>query len=356
MDFTTSFYSKEFNAQSLSSFKEFLKQKGVVFKNKELVEWYSKQDLPQRMKQFVKQKKFNPIITLEPNNVLYMDTVFVDKYAIILAIDLFSKKAYAYAKKVSIARGEKIPVYSNSIKATDAAIFLQNILKTDVYKEIRTDDGSEFKASFSKLIRDRELTHMTFKDATKRLTSPVERLNRTFRNLYEKKKAIYDGAVFKNYKKFVDEIIDTYNNSKHRTVNDSPNEIYKNRDKQKKLIEIYRQKLYESRFENNHTPLEPGTKVRLFIPQKSAFNKLKPNWSKTVYTIEADTYNKKFNRYYLNDKMYAVDYLQVIPEQVEKFEIPRPVVVTSAKPSLEREPITRGKSTRVRRKRVVTDL
>ena len=50
------FYSKEFNAQSLPKFRKYLKDKNIDIPYKIIKEWYEKQELIQRIKQF-KQKK-----------------------------------------------------------------------------------------------------------------------------------------------------------------------------------------------------------------------------------------------------------------------------------------------------------
>lgn len=114
-----------------------------------------------------------------------MDSMFItkDKLGIIVAIDLFSKKAYAYAKKLKKNVGET----GTSIKSVDTTYFLSKILEKDDYIEIRTDAGKEFLKEFKTFIDNSiVLKHTILQDSPKRLNSPVERFNRTFRNLYEK--------------------------------------------------------------------------------------------------------------------------------------------------------------------------
>ena len=130
------FYSKEFNAQSLQKFWKFLKEKDIDVRYTYVKNWYEKQELPQRIKPFVQRKKYNPIITLKNNKILYMDSMFItkDSLAVIVAIDLFSKKAYAKVKKVKKNKGGLDK--GTSIKSIDTTNFLTQILEKDKYTEI----------------------------------------------------------------------------------------------------------------------------------------------------------------------------------------------------------------------------
>ena len=322
------FYSKEFNAQSLPKFRKFLKEKDIDVRFNVVKEFYDKQELVQRIKPFKERKKYNPIITLNHNKVLYIDSMFItdDLLAVMVAIDLFSKKAYAKVKKIKRPKGND---KGTSIKSTDTRNFLSQILEKDDYSEIRTDAGKEFLKQFKKFIDDSiVLTHTILQDSPKRLNSPIERFNRTFKNLYLKKKAIYgDKLPDRNYQKFIDEIIDSYNNTNHRTIKNTPNDVYNNVDgARQKTIDIYREML--NRATNNRDAILPvGTRVRLYNPPKNVFNKQGQHWSKRIYTVEATTYDKKLRRYKFNGKLYDRDYLNIIKNnEVQSFTVPRPRV------------------------------
>ena len=145
------FYSKEFNMGSLKNFRKFLKEKNVNVSYKDVKEFYEKQDLIQRSKPLKSKSEFNPIITLEPNNILYMDTTFLfdDKIAVITAMDLFSKKLYAYPLKVKKSIGGLDG--GKVVRAIDSRNFLESIVETDDYKIIRVDGGAEFQKQFKKV-------------------------------------------------------------------------------------------------------------------------------------------------------------------------------------------------------------
>ena len=78
-------------------------------------------------------------------------------------------------------------------------------------------------------------------------------------------------------------IIDTYNNSSHRTLNNkSPNQVFKDNDDQmaRHLNDsLHNQQIYKS------VPFDDGDKVRI-LEQKEKFDKGKQKFSKSIYTID----------------------------------------------------------------------
>ena len=322
--FQNYFYSREFNAQGLTKFKDFLEEKNVNFTNKEVTDWYKRQEVVHLLKPKTSRKKFNPILTLKHNHVLYMDILEItsDKLVFIVAMDLFSKKAYVKSKKRKLVITKK-GNYTPKFTARECVAFLDNILRTDKYTEIRTDDDTAFMKEFKTYCNENNLKHLVLLDEPKRLLSPIERFNLTFRRLYEKKKEIWNQRVYQDHQKFADEIIKTYNNTKHSTTKNSPQNVYENVDGVRNdVIQIYKNK-----FEgiNADTPLPVGTKIRLYEPPKKSFNKTQPNWSRRIYTIEEDTYDNKLRRYRFTikgrNRLYDRDFVQVVPEQVESFMV-----------------------------------
>ena len=321
------FESDEFLAQNINKFRKVAKEKIPGVTNKEIKDFYDKNFIKEIMTPFVSKKTFNPIVTLKANFVLYLDSLFYKQHdlAVIVAMDLFSKKAYGLAvklkKKTKKKKGETV-ISGTSVKATDALQLLQKILNSDKYSEIRVDSGSEFQAQFGEYIRNTPgITVKYLTDPSKRLTSPIERFVRTFRGLFAKKKEIKNGRVYANRQKFVDEIIETYNNTVHSTIKDTPNNVYNNVNNAKRnVIKIYREKLKKST--PNQNILGVGTKVRHYIQKKvggttNIFQKTGQNWSKRVYTIQENTYNSELKRYRINGKDWPAEYLLVVTEASE---------------------------------------
>ena len=103
-----------------------MKEKNIDVRYKDVKEWYEKQELIQRIKPFKERKKCNPIITLNHNKFLCIDSMFItdDLLAVKVAIDLFSKKVYAKVKKIKRPKGND---RGTSIKSTDTRNFLSQI-------------------------------------------------------------------------------------------------------------------------------------------------------------------------------------------------------------------------------------
>jgi hypothetical protein len=78
-------------------------------------------------------------------------------------------------------------------------------------------------------------------------------------------------------------IIDTYNNSSHRTLNNkTPNQVFKDNDNQMTRHindSVHNQQVYKS------VPFDSGQKVRI-LEQKEKFDKGKQKFSKEVYTVD----------------------------------------------------------------------
>ena len=314
----------EILGQDLSKFKPLAKERIPGITNAQIKDFYDRQTVRQRMLVRNSKKKFNPIITLKNNHVLFMDSMFItsDNIAIINAIDLFSRKGYIFVKKVRKKRKKKdgTSITGTSITSEDTRDFLQRILSTDKYTEIRTDKGKEFESVFKTFVENTQgLTHKAYEDTPKRLLSVVERYNRTVRNLWEKKKLISNDRIPRNdYIAFGNNIVEVYNNSKHRTIKDTPLNVYNNIDgARRRTKEIYQQKLNQARNQNQEEPLPVGTKVRLYQPNRKTFNKLKPSWSKATYVVRPDSYDPEIKRYTFRNKLYARDFLQVVPENSE---------------------------------------
>ena len=333
------FYSPEFNSQSLNKFVEFLRKKKPkhTFSHKQIKEFYDKQPVIQRTRMKRLRQNFNPIITLESNSILYMDTTFIktDNIAVITALDLFSKKGYVRYVKTRKSRGGLDK--GKSVKASDSVKFLDDIMEKTKYKEIRTDGGSEFQDTFK---RKYGQINKQFVDVSKRLLSPVERFNRTVKQLYEKKKLLKKPA---NKIQFFQEIEDAYNNTTHRTIGHTPNEVFENPNL---VIPKYKSMLNKAS-NNKYIPYPPDTKVRVYMPPNK-FNKLKPNWSERIYVLDENSWNDEILRYIVNGKLYDPEDIQRVKNETEE--------ITNNETKNNEEPIIKLKSTRLKKKPQLLNL
>ena len=144
-----------------------------------------------------------------------------------------------------------------------------------------------------------------------------------------------------NFIDVINDLIENYNNSSHRTLKDkSPNDYFENNKLQnnKKMNDI----LYNIDIKNNTNHLEIGDNVRAII-KKKIFDKENINFSKEIYTV----YEIKGNKYKIKDdennilrKLYKYEELQLInPEEVQKNEIKKKDVIKKIKELKTKEKI-----------------
>ena len=181
-----------------------------------------------------------------------------------------------------------------------------------------------FKSNLKKFVdASIVLTLEVIIDSTKRLNSPIERVHRSLKELFVKKKEVYNGKVPRDIKTFFKEIVDVYNNRVHSTIQDTPNNVFMNKNgAHQKVKEIYQQKIYNS-IPNPDNPLPIGTKVRVYVPPKK-FSKTGIYWSKKIYVIDANSYKDDINRYKIAGKLYDREHLNIVKnDDVESFTVPR---------------------------------
>ena len=186
---------------------------------------------------------------------------------ILIVIDCFSKKVYAYPVK-----------RKNADYMSDA---FQNIFnKLDHYpNSLITDQGLEFYNSKVKKVFDTfGINHYHTKTKTKWKASMAERVMRTIKSRLQK-------YFYKNKtKKWIDilpQIIRNYNNTPHRIIGMAPN----------KVTEKNSAAIYKKVFGDSHLKVIPrlqiGDKVRILI-EKALFEKgYTQNWSEKIYIIKS---------------------------------------------------------------------
>lgn len=186
---------------------------------------------------------------------------------ILVIIDTFSKYAWAYRLK-------------NKTKDLVCNVFKELLIKGRVPKNLQTDHGTEFyNDKFKKLMNLYDINHYsTF--STKK-ASIVERFIRTI------KFKIYKQFSLKgNYKwsdDTLDEIIDKYNHTYHKTIGQKPIEV-NNHNK------IVVQERYRKAHSNNfNTQNKKRFQVNDFVrisKYKGTFEKgYTPNWSTEIFKI-----------------------------------------------------------------------
>lgn len=194
-------------------------------------EWLSGQDAYTMHKPVIRKFRRRPTIVSGLGEQLQIDLMDVHSHSkdnndinfLLVAIDVFSKKAYVFPLK--------------SKRGADVANALNRLLEKEKFKQIQSDKGKEF---YNKQVRDVLIKHnikffSSENDTVK--ASIIERFIRTLRAKIHR----YLTYTKNNY--YIDKLhdfINAYNNTIHSSTNLTPNEVtYKNQE------EVW-QKLYES--------------------------------------------------------------------------------------------------------------
>jgi len=182
---------------------------------------------------------------------------------ILTVIDTFSKFAFA------------VPVKNKTgVLVTEA---FESLLKERQPKNLQTDEGKEFfNGTFKKLMNKHDINHYhTFSD---KKAAIVERYNRTLKGRMWKK---FTELNTHNWFDMLDDLIDSYNASYHRTIKRAPVEVNKiNEDEVRELINKSNKPKVSKKI------LKVGDIVRI-SKAKGIFAKgYKFNWSEELFKIK----------------------------------------------------------------------
>ena len=154
---------------------------------------------------------------------------------------------------------------------------------------IYSDDGNEFKGECKKYLQDNNIQILIAK--TKVKASVVERFNRTlkekmFRYFTYNQNIKYSTNLHKKrYIEVLPKLIDSYNNSYHRSIKTTPAKVNKSNENQ-----IYINLYGYSKTDGDNRSIEIKYKVGMYvrkIKDKKLFEKgYTNNWSKDIYIIK----------------------------------------------------------------------
>ena len=254
---------------------------------RDVMAWLKDQEIHQRFRGAKKSSGISSFRPIKPLHSLSADLIdFTNKPAknyryILVVVDNFSRYMWA------------LPITSKKPEATAPAMkrVLDDIMKEFKKKPayIQTDDGSEFKADFTKLLESRGIKNQRTLAAQPWSNALVERANGKLKSVMFKNKADVGGSWLDRLPKG----IQVYNDYENRTTRYAPKEAIRlGPTEQKVLIE----NVGKVAIKNKTTkPLEfkIGQRVRLKI-SKGALDKglSAPNWSKDIYVILSVTRGK----------------------------------------------------------------
>ncbi len=269
-------YYKDKNLFGRDRLYDILREEGHKISRRQVMEWLRLQEIHQLYAPKHKQKTIKSTVLSKPHNQLGIDLIDMQnqqyegyKY-ILSAIDLFSKRAYAFPLKNKGSR-----------EVVNAMKEILNMVGDNI-KSIRSDRGSEFLSSpFIKLLEIRNIKQVLSIAGKPQSNGNIERWNGTIKRMINMALNIdnkYDWVSG------LQKLVENYNNSKHVTTKKRPNEIDREGDTQVRLDvkENIKKKVQKKNEKITQIPYEEGDVVR--ISQEGS--KRRANWSNKLYEIE----------------------------------------------------------------------
>ena len=249
-------------------------------KEKLVKEWLVKQPTYTLHRQIKRKFKTRRYVVMGIGEQHQADLVEMIPYAkenngfryILTIIDIFSKKACAIEVKNKTG-----PMVAESLQKCWR--------KLGRPKRLQTDKGKEFHNAYVK-----NLGVEVFSINSK--ANVVERFNRTIK---EKMWKWFTKNNNHKWRKILPQIVNTYNNTVHRTIKMKPNEVTKKNEM--KVWRIQYRKLKKAK----NIKYKPGTYVRISKIKRTFEKGYLPNWTSEVFVV--DTVNIKYDPplYYLKD-------------------------------------------------------
>ena len=312
---------KKFNYPSnVQKLLKLVKSAGITATSNDIKTFLDKRVAIQQTKITKKSKKnMEHIVFFKTFDLLEMDIFVLNKYSkqnkgygyIFAVVDVFSRKAYAYAMK------------NKSLEDTTAAL-KQFFNEPDVKKYkggfsvIVSDSDSAFlggkdstdERNFQKVLDDNDCIHDTVPIGDHNALAIVDRWARTLKTILTK---IFLENGSTNWTNELDTIVDNYNNTPHETLDDhTPNEALKDEAVRIEVMHSNMDKNKKNSRMNND--LVVGDHVRVSIA--NYFTKgTEPRYSDEIYTVEAV---KGMSVTLNDDKVYKRDKLLRIPKDTIK--------------------------------------
>ena len=302
----------------LNTFYRVLKQKNKDLKKEDLEEILKSQETYTLHKPKTKKFKRNKVKVYGIDDTWQMDLCDMksyqkenDNYCYILTIiDVFSKQAWAV--KLKNKKGETILEE------------LKNIIKKRKPRKIHADQGTEFfnKDCINYLSKNGIKLYYTNSEMKAQV---VERFNRT---LKDKMWRYFTHVGNQRYVDILDKLVDSYNNSYHRSIKTYPNNV------NQKNSQIIFMNLYGYDQKSDHEPnlinikFKEGDYVRLSKSKKLFEKGYTKNWTREIFIIHKIIVNpeptyivKDQNNDVLDGVFYEKELQQVNKNEDDVYEI-----------------------------------
>ena len=210
------FQKPEFALLSKEKLKKKLGEKNIVVNNKEFEEYFNQLEVNQLTK-IKKKTTFNSVIANYPGDCFQIDIIVYNKYEIhkykyiLVIIDVYSR----FVQVKPLTSRENPVINKNIISIFENMGF-----------PYRLQSDNEFATKNFIELMDESNVKLSFSDPNEiNKNSIVERFNRTLRDLLKKYRLIYKDY---NWPKYIDDLVDIYNNTFHTTIGDTPSNIWNN--------------------------------------------------------------------------------------------------------------------------------
>jgi len=217
------------------------------------------------------KRKYNPITSPSKMNNLQVDLLDMSTYSkfnkgfkwLMNGIDVYTRYAYSVPMKTK-NEGDILKAFRDMVDVMG------------VPKNLNTDlEAGMMGKKFQDLMRELGIKHYKNDPNLKRNNALVERVNRTFREKFQKYFYSHDTS---NWLNVLPDILENYNTTFHSGIKAVPKEVWdgKATPDQKKADEVY------------PSGLKVGDKVRMLKERSSIFRKgtQEKNWTKNIYTIK----------------------------------------------------------------------
>jgi hypothetical protein len=174
-------------------------------------------------KQYKQDKNYRPIVSQYPLQDIQADLLDIQDRSkvngnsfLFNIIDVYSRKAWSY------------PIKRKSALEMETA-FKQFLNKTKFNGRIFTDEGKEFlNRNMKDLYKINNIEHITIDSENHRQLGIIERFHLTLR---EKLRLLEERTGNKQFISRLQDMIDGYNDTQHRTIKQTPNDVFNGKAK-----------------------------------------------------------------------------------------------------------------------------
>jgi transposase InsO family protein len=294
---------EEYGYPSAERLWKLVKKENLSFTKKQVQEFVSEQISAQLHRRAPKVRQV-PITASDVNLDWQMDLLDMNKYHksnegyrwILIAVDVFSRKAAAVAMKKKTAD-----------EAADALVDVISKLGKPV--SITSDDGSEFKGAFNKLLTEKKIAHRVTTPGDHNVLGIIDRFSKTLKLI------LHRHFTQQQTVKWIDvlqKFIQAYNKTEHASLHMSPNEA---KSRPTDARNVHFENLEEAQKKRPVQKFRVGDHVRVKRKKKTFDRGYEIVWSLTVYVIK----KIEGQNYLLNDgKKYRAHMLQKVGAPPEK--------------------------------------